>query len=124
MPSHLSGNRWAYLGLAIVVVVYAVLIFRHRLPLPVDPGLGLVVLVGFGAVIAVGVALMSFRGPDEREKTRNILGLRFALILFLGAPSAQNRRLRSHCLLCETPCLCVRIEVSPRTRLGKILLRS
>lgn len=61
-------GRWAYVGFAIVLVGFTLLTFRSRLPVPTkDLGLGLVMMVGVGALFAVGELLMRFKGPDGKD---------------------------------------------------------
>ena len=69
MPSrNLRRDKWAYLGHAIVLVVLTFLTFRPRFLLVTeDPGLGLVMIVGVGALAAIGTVLMTFKGPEEKD---------------------------------------------------------
>lgn len=67
-PRNFRRDKWAYLGLAIVLVVPTFLTFRPRLLLATeDYGLRLVIIVGVGALTAIGTVLMTFKGPEEKD---------------------------------------------------------
>jgi hypothetical protein len=66
-PKKFRRDKWAHLGRAIVLVILAFLTFRPRLPLVEDPSLDLVMMVGVGALGAIGTVLMTFKGPEEKD---------------------------------------------------------
>jgi hypothetical protein len=67
-PRDLRRGKWAYLGLAIVLIVLTFLTFRPRFLLATeDYGLRLMMIVGVGALGAIGTALMTFEGPEEND---------------------------------------------------------